>query len=509
MAVWGQEYVDLFLNVALPSQLSPANLPAIRHSSGLLYKIYTTKEDESRIREHPAFERLCRFVETRIIAVERIDPSWKFSPLMQFHNTAIQEADLDHAALIFLSPDFVLADGTFVSLLRAAEAGYRVVLVLTLRLVRETAMPDLLAHFCSPSEHRLTASPRELTQVAFRHLHPIERTYFWGPGFSSFPIHAYWPVEEEGIIARCFYLHPLFVNPRLRGMIPQITVDADYVDLVCPDPSEIHIVRDSDEIACFELSPQSAIDENAAKYTPACRTTPWSLSRWAVVHANPCYRSVLHHWYFQVPIRVHTGDLSPAWNKAERASARTARRLRWCSLLLRKHPHIRDVIGFYRATKMNISESRGYSDKGAKKRGRPFRDAWRRINLDLTEDFHGTGWGEVVSNDLGQRWRWMGSEGASSLYLALEGRQAYVLKTEIHTVLGGDIYDLRLEANGEPAREQQIIREGKTFYHWCVLPENAIGRQEGETEIVYRIGEGHETMRVGLVRVICERIKRR
>nr|HPO08633.1 hypothetical protein [bacterium] len=63
MAVWGQEYVDLFLNVALPSQLSPANLPAIRHSSELLYKIYTTKEDESRIREHPAFERLCRFVE--------------------------------------------------------------------------------------------------------------------------------------------------------------------------------------------------------------------------------------------------------------------------------------------------------------------------------------------------------------------------------------------------------------------------------------------------------------
>ena len=45
MAVWGRSYVDLFLDLSLPSQLSARNLPEASQKGNLLYKIFTTRND--------------------------------------------------------------------------------------------------------------------------------------------------------------------------------------------------------------------------------------------------------------------------------------------------------------------------------------------------------------------------------------------------------------------------------------------------------------------------------
>jgi len=495
MAVWGQAYIDMFLNLSLASQLSPGNLPAIGHIDGLVYKIYTTKKNEAYIRRHPAFQRLSNLVETSIIGVDSLEGEDKFSPLMVFHNRAIDEADRENAALVFLSPDFVLADGTLSSLLRLKAEGYRAVLVLTLRLVSNTAMPDLLKRFHISNEYALAASPRELVKASLRHLHPIERTYYWGPEFSSFPIHAYWPVDDEGVIARCFYLHPIMINPLIKFKRPQITIDADYVDLVCPDRSDIYVVRDSDEIACFELSGKSAIDMNAETRSNFKATT-WNYAKWAVVNANPLYSSTLHHWYFQLPIRIHTGDFSPIWEKREKASAKTARWIRRYSLCLRKHANIGEAVYYFFSTKMhNHARSRLWKNR-------------MQIDLTHTGEFSGTGWGEVEWNKHGQRWRWLGQDGKGSLILLLKSKKNYVLKTYIHTALGDSLYALKVEVNGRPTLEQHIIRQGNLFWHLCIIPKTTIAFDGGKAEIVYRVDGDANGPHVALRHLVCRPLNR-
>lgn len=353
IACWGKEYVDMFLNVALPCHLSPGNLPAICDNHDLLYKIYTTEEGELCISNHAAFLKLKALVKTRIITIDPDNLSGeygKFSPLIQLHNRAIEEADRDNAALILLLPDFFMTDGTLSRLLVIAGKGYRTILTLTLRLVKETAIPEFISRFYSPDDHTLTASPRESVKVALKHLHPIERSYYWDSNLSSFPIHVYWPMGDEGLIAHCYYLMPIMVNPRIRGLKPQLTVDVDYVDLVCPRHSENYVVRDSDELVCFEFTGQAVTDANAKTREPF-RPTPWNLAKWAVVNANPVYSSLLHHWYFQQPIRIHTADLSAKWNKAERESSKIASQVRWFTFLKRSHRGIEDVIDFFYKTK--------------------------------------------------------------------------------------------------------------------------------------------------------------
>ncbi|SVE27357.1 uncharacterized protein METZ01_LOCUS480211, partial [marine metagenome] len=42
-AVWGAEFIELFLDVCIPNQLSPANLPAL--PPGSRYRVFTTSAD--------------------------------------------------------------------------------------------------------------------------------------------------------------------------------------------------------------------------------------------------------------------------------------------------------------------------------------------------------------------------------------------------------------------------------------------------------------------------------
>lgn len=358
VVLWGKPYVDLFLDLSLPSQLAPGNIPALQCLPGVKYKIYTTHADEEVIRAHPSFHRLSQLVPVQIKSVHSFDEfgfvsdivnDGKFSILMKFCNMAIADADLENAAVTFLTPDFIMADNTFSRMLEICRTGYRTILILTLRLFKETSMPDFLDNFYNPETGVLQAAPRDLVRVGYKHLHFIERGYIWGPGMSGFPIHAYWPVQNDGLIAHCYYLHPLVIFPRQRGFMPVLTIDVDYVDRVCPDPKDIYIVRDSDELVGFELTTYKLCDLNAAgKTLPA---TYRDYARWALIHCTPYHRSNLHHWYFQNAIRIHSGDYSPAWQSVQKQSNKASKWIRRYSLWQKKISNLADFVSFYSMTK--------------------------------------------------------------------------------------------------------------------------------------------------------------
>ena len=165
MAVWGKPYLDLFLELSLPSQLAPGNLPSLKNRLGATYKIYTTVEGEAYLRRQEIFQRLTELIDTKIIAVDKFNSEDKFSPLINFHNQAIREADVENAALIFLSPDFIIADGTLLKLIELWQAGHRAVLVLTLRLVKETFREELQKKYYRNQDHVLQIAPRDLVRL--------------------------------------------------------------------------------------------------------------------------------------------------------------------------------------------------------------------------------------------------------------------------------------------------------------------------------------------------------
>jgi hypothetical protein len=157
-------------------------------------------------------------------------------------------------------------------------AGKRAVVTLTPRLKAEDAARDL-AKFHDAASGALTISPREMAGVVMSHLHPIERSYTWGPAFSSFPIHAYWPVGEEGS-SLAVLLHPILSIPCNAGSFRRSRSTPISSSGPARIMDDVHVVRDSDECSAVGVVAGCGGDANAVATRGARRL---AYARWACV----------------------------------------------------------------------------------------------------------------------------------------------------------------------------------------------------------------------------------
>ena len=327
-AVWGAEFGNLFLDICVPNQLSPANLAAL--PAGSRYRIFTTAEDALWIEADPRLDAVRRQLPVDVVGIPAEEfedrgkpkrPSNRYKMMTTCHQRAIAEAAGDRAVLIFLSPDIILSEGTMAALVRRHIAGARAVLTTGLRLSRESFMAALGADASAR-----TLPPRQLVALALQHLHPwTDSLMVNGRSANEFPTSVYWPVRSgerlEGILVRALHLHPLLVDPVRRSELPRGTIDGHYLMRCCPKLKECHVVEDSDEFAVFELTPaERNIGAQAARRGV-------SLLRLAAV-SGTCDRYQLSHG--QRVIRLHAGELGDRWSGVEAESLKLVRALERC-----------------------------------------------------------------------------------------------------------------------------------------------------------------------------------
>ncbi len=327
--VWGAPYCDLFTGISLPSQLAKGNLPALPHKDRCLYHVLTRPEDRARIEQSDAWRALTALMPARI-------DSWTMQErtphdtMSAYLRRGIEEADRNDAASLFFNPDLIFADGTIEAMVRSVTRGHRVVFTTGVRLLKETVAPEIERNRQNTT---ITLAPRELAAIALRNLHPITRQNFWtGDGGTLLPATLFWPVGDDGFLARCFHLHPLLVWPERKNVFFAGTVDDDFVSMACPRSETDHVVTDSDELLMCEISDLVRISE-----TPYRKGSIEDVVDWAESHTDPRHRRLA-----TFPIRFHVKDAAgPAWASAETELARAIddvlRRLEygWPRVLLR------------------------------------------------------------------------------------------------------------------------------------------------------------------------------
>jgi hypothetical protein len=321
-AVWGAGYLDNFLNVAIPTQLSDGNLVCLARGAEVTYKIFTTPADAEIIRGSKIFAHLARAVpvQFRLMSPDQIGGT-KYDHLTHAHRWAVEEADADRARLVFLAPDLVCSDGTFARVLEADRSGKRAVMAAGLRVTQETFVPQLHSRFPRDERGAVTIPPRDLARLVLGNLHPLMDQLFWGSSpLSHVPSNLLWRVADEGLLARCFHLHPLMVLPDRCGIELRGTVDDEYLSQACRDPADYHIVQDSDELMLCSL------DSRAVAPPEGQRASRYRVATWAIGST-----SVHHRRLVRYPIRVHLGERSAAWHAAEADAERTVKAI----LLLR------------------------------------------------------------------------------------------------------------------------------------------------------------------------------
>ena len=318
-AVWGREFIEMFLDVCVPNQLSEGNLAAL--PPGSRYRIFTGSADHAQLATTSRLDEVRRVLPVDVVEVDlaELDPQPNpntYKMMTACHRRAVADAAGVEAALIFLSPDFILAEGTFEALLRRHRAGARAVLTANLRLARETFLSD----WAKQARTQPAPVPRDLVGLAMRHLHPAtESCMVDAASTNDFPTAVYWPVRPDGqldgLMVRAFHLHPLLIDPVHRLELPRTTIDGHYVTKACPSPGQSVVVTDSDELVAFELTPaRRAVGNHTRRHGV-------SLFRLLAVAAK-CDAHQRSQW--DRMIRLHAGPLDDRWAAAEAQSVEFA-----------------------------------------------------------------------------------------------------------------------------------------------------------------------------------------
>lgn len=313
--VWGRHYLDIFLNVCIPNQLGPGNIPAL--PAGSRYRILTKSSHREEINAHPNIQALRAVIPVDIIPIPELDDDnvRGYEQMNACHRRAVADVNEGGAAILFLSADFVMAADTLATVVRLHQHGARAVVTTGLRLDREAFLTRLAA----PGVRLDALSPRELVGMALPYLHAHTLSMFADADpFSLFPVAVYWRVGDEGLVARGLHLHPLMVDP-VVPVLPIDTNDGVYLSQAVPDQSFVHVVTDSDELQFFELT-AAGREVLPAKGNGA--------SAWRSLLVVATCDSHQRGFWRDHSILIHSRDADgPQWTAAKKAAADYAARV--------------------------------------------------------------------------------------------------------------------------------------------------------------------------------------
>jgi hypothetical protein len=304
-ALWGAAFSRTFSEVTLAALLAPGNIPAAARDRRCIYRIYTTGADRDAIQASEPLAALSRLVEIefKIIPAPREN---KYQAASSCYMEALERAAAQDAAIVFLIPDMILADGGLKHIADRLDSGARAVLVQGVRTVKERMIADMQAGYRDGPAIRVP--PRELVATAVKHLHPLMRYHMYDDSEVMFhPSILCWPVGDEGFLMHGFHLQPVAIYP--RGQVPRIhsTIDDDLLDALQLRDEEVYVVHDSDDLVWFELS-----DPGHAVGMPAKKNMAEVL-RWMRKATSKYHRRCVA-W----PIRMHAGSLdSSRWKEVE------------------------------------------------------------------------------------------------------------------------------------------------------------------------------------------------
>jgi hypothetical protein len=260
LPVWGHPYVKQFLEVGLPTLLAPGNVPAVGQSLPCEFQLLTSAADESYIRQHPAFVRLADVCRATIRPIDHLITAGNNSATLTLaYVEAIRAAGpamLD-TCFFFLVSDYIVADGSLVSVLARVRAGANAVLVGNFQVTAEEALPWLRERI-GPEAAGVSLSARELMHWALGHLHPatVANTVNASDTHNAHTNRLFWRVDDHTLLGRFYLMHMIAIRPEVIDFRVGASCDYSFVPEMCPSGS-VSVIADSDEFLVVEMQPRA------------------------------------------------------------------------------------------------------------------------------------------------------------------------------------------------------------------------------------------------------------
>jgi hypothetical protein len=286
--VWGERYIDDFVMFSLPSLLAPGNLPLLAKSCRVTVVFLTASKNVRHFQKRPLIHKVlaghCKIEYTPIDDLIEGTTSYSVPLTLAYFRGMTETGDaMTRTYFLCYNSDFVLADGSFRSVLRHIRDERSVILAPSFRVTMETVKPALKAHL-RQTDGQFAMPPREMARLAFSNIHPtvISRIVNQKLFHSYYPNQIYWRVDQHTLLARFYLIMQLCIRPERRIETINNFVDYAFLPEMCPS-GDMVALTDSDEFFMMELQAQNA-ENNFIRSGPAkVRHVADSLSDWTTV----------------------------------------------------------------------------------------------------------------------------------------------------------------------------------------------------------------------------------
>ena len=155
---------------------------------------------------------------------------------------------------IFLTSDYIMADGSMMGLIRYIKKGYSGIYAGNYQVAEENIKP-LLLNLIDPDTSVMTVKPRELMRQSVPYLHSVTLANFLDQtgSHNSDPNRFFIRRDSQLIAGRFYLLHMLCVKPETLNYRVGASCDYSFIPEMCPS-GNIAIINDSDDYFVIEAS---------------------------------------------------------------------------------------------------------------------------------------------------------------------------------------------------------------------------------------------------------------
>ena len=260
--VWGEEYINNFLQYNFRSMLSEGNLPSLKRQGPVIFSIVTDADGERRMRRHALFASMSDIGPVEFTVI----PDDLMAILRSGHlvrNFYMLYGMLDHCSIylaqaarshLFMIPvDSIVADGSLNNMANYRRYGFECCGGGNIVAENETFLPALDSRF--GRDGSICISTEDLATLATEHAHHYFRSQIVAvenQDFGKHPREIFWPVQG-GVEIHSVFIHPLFTSASgLQryarrhfanidyGMIPRMFTDSRTIKVI-EDPREAYV----------------------------------------------------------------------------------------------------------------------------------------------------------------------------------------------------------------------------------------------------------------------------
>jgi hypothetical protein len=366
--VWGS-HVNFFIEACLPSLFASHNIPSIYKIIPIKFRIYTSKDDESKIIQSGIYKYINEkypeinwkidndFIDdlyskkvklnyqlSKKLSYDYVDNSYHRKIYNDCISHATEKVNRENSAILQIFPDVVYANGTINSVYKFACEGKRLIWGPSAYRTYGKNILSILQ-----KEYRsgvcLSITSRELVKISLEYMLPNMLKTFWGNfDRKSFHWGILWTCNGQ-LIQRCFCMEPAYLYPEnkdVKFIYKGLGIEGtDFYDKAVPDPSKVHYIGDSDDYFTLDLEDMETTIPQPLNFLPKKLLVPSSIE-FALMLKNYVQGTHARNTFkTHVTYRWEAGNDN---SKEEKLAFDFTRKVLLLVTILEKHPFLERIL---------------------------------------------------------------------------------------------------------------------------------------------------------------------